>query len=91
MLTSLALCHATWLLPRTVLVEDSEYTGYALRSGQEAAEHNKEHNLDLCLSQTVRLAGQWLSGPQSIYTSIYLSSETKQKKIPGHTQTWGSN
>lgn len=71
-------------------MEDSGYTGYVLRSGQEAAEHNKEHNLDLCPSQIVGLAGQW-SGLQGIYTSIYLSSETKQKKIPGHRQTWGSN
>lgn len=64
-------------------MEDSGYTGCALRSGQEAAEHNKEHNLDLCPSQIVGLAGQW-SGPQSIYTFIYLGSETKQKKILGH-------
>lgn len=73
-----------------MLVEDSGYTGYALRSGQEAAEHSKEHNLDFCPSQIAGLAGQW-SGPQNIYTSIYLRSETKQKKIPGHAQTLGSS
>lgn len=73
-----------------VLLEDSGYPGYALRRGQEAAENSKEYNMDLCPSQIVGLAGQW-SGPQSISASVYLSSEAEQRKIPGHTHTWGRN
>lgn len=82
--------HVTWLLPRTVLLEDSGYPGYALRSGQQAAKRSEEHDVDLCPSQIVGLAGQW-SGPQSISASIYLSSEAEQRKIPGHTHTRGSD
>lgn len=66
-----------------MLLEDSGYPGHALRSGQEAAERSKEHNMDLCPSQIVGLAGQW-SSSQSISASIYLSSEAEQMKIPGH-------
>lgn len=80
----------TWLLPRMVLLEHSGHPGCALRSGQAAAERNKEHNMDLCPSQIVGQAGQW-SGPRPISAPIYLSSKAEQKKTPGGTHTQGSN
>lgn len=84
MLTALALCTAH--KPCNLAFAQHGVSGrqwvrwLCFEKWPKAAEHNKEHNLDLCPSQIVGLAGQW-SAPQGIYTSFTSAQRQSRRKF----------